>query len=148
MELKTNSETKLNISYINEETKKSYEYIFSRDQYGKDGKLTETDAAMFRILALINSPPSGLLDKNVSSWFIKEKINMLNESGRLSSEIIKLEESIKGLGIPISKIDYAPDIDDENKIKLIFKFSTTEYIMDPIMMNMGDFSRGVAKIKK
>lgn len=148
MELKTTSETKLNISYINEETKKSYEYIFSRDQYGKDGKLTETDAAMFRILALINSPPSGLLDKNVSSWFIKEKINMLNESGRLSSEIIKLEESIKGLGIPISKIDYAPDIDDENKIKLIFRFSTTEYIMDPIMMNMGDFSRGVAKIKK
>lgn len=148
MELKTTSETKLNISYINEETKKSYEYIFSRDQYGKDGKLTETDAAMFRILALINSPPSGLLDKNVSSWFIKEKINTLNESGRLSSEIIKLEESIKGLGIPISKIDYAPDIDDENKIKLIFRFSTTEYIMDPIMMNMGDFSRGVAKIKK
>ena len=148
MELKTTSETKLNISYINEETKKSYEYIFSRDQYGKDGKLTETDAAMFRILALINSPPSGLLDKNVSSWFIKEKINMLNESGRLSSEIIKLEESIKGLGIPISKIDYAPDIDDENKIKLIFSFNTTEYIMDPIMMNMGDFSRGVAKIKK
>ena len=148
MELKTTSETKLNISYINEETKKSYEYIFSRDQYGKDGKLTETDAAMFRILALINSPPSGLLDKNISSWFIKEKINMLNESGRLSSEIIKLEESIKGLGIPISKIDYAPDIDDENKIKLIFRFSTTEYIMDPIMMNMGDFSRGVAKIKK
>ena len=148
MELKTTSETKLNISYINEETKKSYEYIFSRDQYGKDGKLTETDAAMFRILALINSPPSGLLDKNVSSWFIKEKINMLNESGRLSSEIIKLEESIKGLGIPISKIDYAPDIDDENKIKLIFRFNTTEYIMDPIMMNMGDFSRGVAKIKK
>ena len=148
MELKTTSETKLNISYINEETKKSYEYIFSRDQYGKDGKLTETDAAMFRILALINSPPSGLLDKNVSSWFIKEKINMLNESGRLSSEIIKLEESIKGLGIPISKIDYAPDIHDENKIKLIFRFNTTEYIMDPIMMNMGDFSRGVAKIKK
>lgn len=148
MELKTTSETKLNISYINEETKKSYEYIFSRDQYGKDGKLTETDAAMFRILALINSPPSGLLDKNVSSWFIKEKINTLNESGRLSSEIIKLEESIKGLGIPISKIDYAPDIDDENKIKLIFRFNTTEYIMDPIMMNMGDFSRGVAKIKK
>lgn len=148
MELKTTSETKLNISYINEETKKSYEYIFSRDQYGKDGKLTETDAAMFRILALINSPPSGLLDKNVSSWFIKEKINMLNESGRLSTEIIKLEESIKGLGIPISKIDYAPDIDDENKIKLIFRFNTTEYVMDPIMMNMGDFSRGVAKIKK
>lgn len=148
MELKTTSETKLNISYINEETKKSYEYIFSRDQYGKDGKLTETDAAMFIILALINSPPSGLLDKNVSSWFIKEKINMINESGRLSSEIIKLEESIKGLGIPISKIDYAPDIDDENKIKLIFKFNTTEYVMDPIMMNMGDFSRGVAKIKK
>ena len=148
MELKTTSETKLNISYINEETKKSYEYIFSRDQYGKDGKLTETDAAMFRILALINSPPSGLLDKNVSSWFIKEKINMLNESGRLSSEIIKLEESIKGLGIPISKIDYAPDIDDENKIKLIFRFNTTEYVMDPIMMNMGDFSRGIAKIKK
>lgn len=148
MELKTTSETKLNISYINEETKKSYEYIFSRDQYGKDGKLTETDAAMFRILALINSPPSGLLDKNVSSWFIKEKINMINESGRLSSEIIKLEESIKGLGIPISKIDYAPDIDDENKIKLIFRFNTTEYVMDPIMMNMGDFSRGVAKIKK
>ena len=148
MELKTTSETKLNISYINEETKKSYEYIFSRDQYGKDGKLTETDVAMFRILALINSPPSGLLDKNVSSWFIKEKINMLNESGRLSSEIIKLEESIKGLGIPISKIDYAPDIDDENKIKLIFRFNTTEYVMDPIMMNMGDFSRGVAKIKK
>lgn len=148
MELKTTSETKLNISYINEETKKSYEYIFSRDQYGKDGKLTETDAAMFRILALINSPPSGLLDKNVSSWFIKEKINTLNESGRLSSEIIKLEESIKGLGIPISKIDYAPDIDDENKIKLIFRFNTTEYVMDPIMMNMGDFSRGVAKIKK
>ena len=148
MELKTTSETKLNISYINEETKKSYEYIFSRDQYGKDGKLTETDAAMFRILALINSPPSGLLDKNISSWFIKEKINMLNESGRLSSEIIKLEESIKGLGIPISKIDYAPDIDDENKIKLIFRFNTTEYVMDPIMMNMGDFSRGVAKIKK
>ena len=148
MELKTTSETKLNISYINEETKKSYEYIFSRDQYGKDGKLTETDAAMFRILALINSPPSGLLDKNVSSWFIKEKINMLHESGRLSSEIIKLEESIKGLGIPISKIDYAPDIDDENKIKLIFRFNTTEYVMDPIMMNMGDFSRGVAKIKK
>lgn len=147
MELKTTSETKLNISYI-EETKKSYEYIFSRDQYGKDGKLTETDAAMFIILALINSPPSGLLDKNVSSWFIKEKINMLNESGRLSSEIIKLEESIKGLGIPISKIDYAPDIDDENKIKLIFRFNTTEYVMDPIMMNMGDFSRGVAKIKK
>jgi hypothetical protein len=55
MELKTTSETKLNISYINEETKKSYEYIFSRDQYGKDGKLTETDAAMFRILALINT---------------------------------------------------------------------------------------------
>lgn len=148
MELKTTSETKLNISYINEETKKSYEYIFSRDQYGKDGKLTETDAAMFIILALINSPPSGLLDKNVSSWFIKEKINMINESGRLSSEIIKLEESIKGLGIPISKIDYAPDIDDENKIKLIFRFNTTEYVMDPIMMNMGDFSRGVAKIKK
>lgn len=148
MELKTTSETKLNISYINEETKKSYEYIFSRDQYGKDGKLTETDATMFIILALINSPPSGLLDKNVSSWFIKEKINMLNESGRLSSEIIKLEESIKGLGIPISKIDYAPDIDDENKIKLIFRFNTTEYVMDPIMMNMGDFSRGVAKIKK
>lgn len=148
MELKTTSETKLNISYINEETKKSYEYIFSRDQYGKDGKLTETDATMFIILALINSPPSGLLDKNVSSWFIKEKINMINESGRLSSEIIKLEESIKGLGIPISKIDYAPDIDDENKIKLIFRFNTTEYVMDPIMMNMGDFSRGVAKIKK
>ena len=148
MELKTTSETKLNISYINEETKKSYEYIFSRDQYGKDGKLTETDAAMFRILALINSPPSGLLDKNVSSWSIKEKINMLNESGRLSSEIIKLEESIKGLGITLSKIDYAPEIDDENKIKLIFRFNTTEYVMDPIMMNMGDFSRGVAKIKK
>jgi hypothetical protein len=148
VELVTTNKAKLTVEYVNKEDKRYIERIFSRDQYGKDGKLYDTDAYMFKILAFINTPPSGLLDINISSWFIKEKINMLNESGRLSSEILELEEKIKSLGIPLGGIEYTTDINDENKVKLVFKFNATEYVMDPMIMNMGDFTNGIAKIKK
>ena len=111
------------------EVKYSWEHIYNRDQYGKTAKLKGTDAYIFKILAFILTPSSGLLDYNMESWYIKEKVKLC----------------LSKLKIPISAVDYTYD-EKTKKVNLVFVFSTTAYVVDPIISELGDFSNIVKKI--
>lgn len=127
------------------EVKYSWEHIYNRDQYGKSAKLKGTDAYIFKILAFILTPSSGLLDYNMESWYIKEKVGLLDDGTKVNNEIEKLKLCLSKLKIPISAVDYTYD-EKTKKVNLVFVFSTTAYVVDPIIDGLGDFSNIVKKI--
>ena len=81
----------------------------------------------------------------MESWYIKEKVGLLDDGTKVNNEIEKLKLCLSKLKIPISAVDYTYD-EKTKKVNLVFVFSTTAYVVDPIISELGDFSNIVKKI--
>lgn len=117
------------------------EHILSKNEYGENGYMIDTNADIYRCLAFIYNPTSGLLDHGITAWNIDYKTGIINDEEVLQAELAYLTNYLKEAGVEeLQSIDYefADEIKGANEhVLLKFNFiNNASYVVDPKLQNL------------
>lgn len=122
-------------------TKHRIEHLMTKNEFGENGYMIDTNADIYRCLAFMYSPTSGLLDYGLNAWNLDYKTGIINDEMTLQSELAMLANYLKEAGvIELQSIDYEfEDADTGANEVVLLKFNFADnstFVVNPLLQNL------------
>lgn len=110
-----------------------YEYVLGVDEFGVQGKLTGTNKDMYRAIAYIFNQKSGVLEHNLTPWYIDDKVGMKDVNSVVSGHMIELTNILQNAGLDSLSSIVATD-EGDGQYLMTFNFTNGDkYVVDPLL---------------